>query len=441
MSQKQGGSAIAQSAVAAVACDIGIAVPAAATVTTGACAGKLKAAAGQGDRAAGSSDQFRAATRRIATIAAAARIPGKIIGTVAALTAGSVRLQSDQAQIDIATGSGHLQAGGAACGIATVTAVAHGQGRVVESALTADTACCICQDGRICQHGGGAIDMDLCRAAIGRAAIPAIQSIAAITADAAGIDQIGGIGQIILVDVDGGIAAGADAPVSRRVDCSAGKAGHVAATPAGSGRGHRELGEVQSACIVVERGRTAGGIATRAADAGLNQIAEGTISGAGRSAITAGSAGADKDLIGVDRCVAVQIEGCGSADAGTACAAIRARAEATCSTGPVRGETLVVALCGYGEGAGDGQAARPGIENGVAARAAATRTAGCAGIDVAIGTVAAEAIGADVQVGDGRGGAIEIEGDIPPLSVPAITRRYATGSGRFHCGKICRSRQ
>ena len=197
------------------------------------------------------------------------------------MTAGPVRFQGDEAEINIATGSGNLKTGGSAYGIAAIAAVAGSECRAVQLALAASAAGSIGPNGRIVQHGRGTVDIDRCGTAKGIAAIAAVQPVAARAADAAGIGNIDGIAQVILVDVDGGVAAGAGAAIPRDVDPAAGKAEYVPATATGSDRSDRELGEIQCARIIVERGVTARRIAAGASDPGLHQSGEGIKCGSG----------------------------------------------------------------------------------------------------------------------------------------------------------------
>ena len=197
------------------------------------------------------------------------------------MTAGSVRFQGDEAKINIATGTGNLKTGCSARGIAAIAAIAGSECRAVELALAAIAAGGIGENGRIVQYGRGAVDIDRGGTAKGIAAITPVQPVAASAADAAGIDIIDRIAQIILIDVDGGIAAGAGAAIPRDVDSIAGKAEYVPATTTGSGRSDRELGEIQCTRIVVERGVAARRIAAGATDAGLHQSGEGAKCGRG----------------------------------------------------------------------------------------------------------------------------------------------------------------
>ena len=188
-------------------------------------------------------------------------------------------MQRYEAKVDIATGSGDLQAGSASRSIAAVTAIARVEGCAVELALTAVTAGCIGNDRGIIENGGCAVDIDRSNAAIGGATVAAIQAIATITADTAGIDDVDRIVQIVLIDIDCGIAAGAAAAIARDIiRIAGGKTEYLAAIAAGADRIYRELTEIECACIIVERRIAASGVATIAGNTGLDLVAEGIIS-------------------------------------------------------------------------------------------------------------------------------------------------------------------
>ena len=335
-----------------------------------------------------------------------------------------------------------MQAGSAARRVTAVAAIARDIGRRIPQSLTARTACRIGDNRRIVRVRRGVVDIDRGDTAKGCAAIPSVQAFPAIPANTAGIDDVDRIVEIVLIDVDGGIATGSGAAIATDIIRFAGReTKDVAAISTGSDRGYRKLGEAQRAGIVVEGRVAAGCVATVATDTGLHRVAQTIERTAAVATTSAIGAGTDDDVAGIDRRTTIEVEDCCAADAITAGAGIGTVAIAATSGGPIRGNDLVVAFSGYGQGVGDGQIARLGIECGIAADTATTVSAGRTISCIAIRSITAEAIGGDCQIGDGCVTAIQVEDHIAALSVSAITGRCSAGKRRGCYRQIFGKRQ
>ena len=130
------------------------------------------------------------------------------------MSAKTVRLQGDEAKIDIATGAGHLQTGSAAGRISAIAAIASIERSTGEFALAAGTARRSRNDGGVVENSRRPVYIDRRDTAEGCAAIAAIHSFTAVATDTTGVHHIDGIIEIILIDIDRGIAARTDPAIA-----------------------------------------------------------------------------------------------------------------------------------------------------------------------------------------------------------------------------------